>query len=376
MAKRDYYEVLGVPRGASEADIKKAFRTQARLLHPDTNKDDPNAAEKFKEANEAYQVLTDADRRAKYDQFGHAAEQMGGGGGSPFEGMNPNDPGFGDIFDMFFSGGQGRKQRGPARGNDLQYQLDLTLQEAAFGLTKELKVPRTEDCETCNGSGAKPGTQPKACPKCKGSGQVQSTQSTIFGRFVNVTTCDRCRGEGKQIEHPCTTCRGRGRVQKTHRVDLNIPGGVETGSRMRMSGYGEIGERGGPPGDLYIIMNVKPDPRFQRQDDDLISKLTISYVQAALGTEIEVPTLDGPESVKVPEGSQHGDTIRLKGKGVKRLRGGGRGDQHVVLTVSVPTKLLAKERELLRELAELRGETVTHSDKGFLGKVKDAFGNL
>lgn len=382
MAKRDYYEVLGVPRDASEADIKKAFRTLARKYHPDANKDDPNAADKFKEANEAYQVLSDADRRAKYDQFGHAAEQMGGGpGGNPFGGAGGfgqgDFGGFGDIFDMFFGGGGRQRQRGPARGADLQYELELTLEEAAFGAKKEIRIPRTEDCPTCHGSGAKPGTSPTTCSKCHGTGQVQVAQNTIFGRFVNVQTCDRCHGEGKIIEHPCPTCRGRGQVQKMHTVEVNIPGGVDTGSRLRMSGYGEKGERGGPAGDLFILMRVKPDSRFNRQDDDLFSEVTVSMAQAALGTEVEVPTLDGPEHVKIPEGTQHGDTIRLKGKGIKHLRGTGRGDQHVVISVKTPTRLSAREKELLRELAELRGEQVgTDKDKGFFDKVKDALGNL
>lgn len=376
MAKRDYYEVLGVPRNASEADIKKAFRTLARKYHPDANKDDPTSAEKFKEINEANQVLSDSDKRAKYDQFGHAAEQMGG---SPFEGTGGfgEAGGFGDIFDMFF-GGQGRqRQRGPARGTDLQYELELTLQEAAFGTTKEIRIPRMEPCETCHGSGAKPGTQPTTCSKCRGTGQIQMTQSTVFGRFVNVTACDRCRGEGKIIEQPCANCRGRGMNQKTHTVELKVPGGVETGSRMRMTGYGEVGERGGPYGDLYVVMRVKPDWRFKRQEDDIITETTISFTQAALGTEVEVPTLEGAEMVKIPEGTQHGDTIRLKGKGIKHLRGQGRGDQHVVVSVQTPTRLSAREKELLQELAEIRGEKVVGSgEKGFLGKMRDALGNL
>jgi molecular chaperone DnaJ len=375
LAKRDYYEILGVTRDASEADIKKAFRTAARKYHPDANKSDPQAADKFKEANEAHQVLSDADRRAKYDQFGHAAEQMGGGGGNPFEGGGQGG-GVNDIFDMFFGGGQGRRQNGPTRGDDLQYELTLTLEEAAFGTKKEIRIPRMEECETCHGNGAKPGTSPITCTKCKGSGQIQTQQNTVFGRFVANTPCDRCRGEGKTIESPCTTCRGRGLVQKTHSVDVNIPGGVDTGARLRMSGYGERGEKGGPYGDLYILMRVKKDNRFRRQEDDLISEITISMVQAALGTEVEVPTLDGPEVVKVPEGTQHGDMLKLKGKGVKRLRGSGRGDQHVFIQVKTTTKLTTRERELLKELADLRGERVNGSDKGFLGKVKDALHNL
>lgn len=386
MAKRDYYEVLGVPRSASEADIKKAFRTLAKQYHPDANKDDPNAAEKFKEVNEAYQVLSDADRRAKYDQFGHAAEQMGGAGGNPFEGMggfNQGDfSGFGDIFDMFFGGQMGRqqgRQRGPARGDDLQYELELTLEEAAFGCKKEIRVPRTEECATCHGSGARPGTTPVTCSKCHGTGQVQVAQNTIFGRFVNVTTCDRCHGTGKIIESPCATCRGRGQVQKMHTVEVNVPGGVDTGSRLRMPGYGERGERGGPAGDLYIVMRVKSDARFKRQDDDLISEVKLSFAQAALGTEVEVPTLDGAEVLKVPEGTQNGETFRLKGKGVKHLRGGGRGDLHVVVSIETPARLSPREKELLREFAELRGERIggadKDKDKGLFGKFKDALGN-
>lgn len=368
-------------RGASEADIKKAFRTLARKYHPDANQNDPDAAEKFKEINEAYQTLSDADKRARYDQFGHAAEGMGGG--NPFEGgFGQGDfQGFGDIFDMFFGGGgRQRAQRGPQRGADLEYNLELSLEEAAFGVKKELRIPRTENCETCHGSGARPGTQPVTCSKCRGTGQIQVAQNTVFGRFVNVATCDKCHGEGKIIESPCPTCRGRGRVQKSHTVEVNVPGGVETGQRLRMPGFGESGEKGGPPGDLYIVMRVKPDRRFRREGVDLYSEAEISFAQATLGTEIEVPTLDGPELVKVPEGTQHGDRIRLKGKGVKHLRGSGRGDQHVVISVKTPTRLTERERELLREFAELRGEKVGlgegsgPKEKGFFDKVKDVLG--
>jgi molecular chaperone DnaJ len=374
VAKRDYYEVLGVQKGASEAEIKKAFRGLARQYHPDVNKEDPNAHEKFKEVNEAYQVLSDAQKRQQYDQFGHAAEQ-GGGGGNPFEGGGFGGQNVGDIFDMFFGGGRGRNPRGPVQGDDLQYNMELSLEEAAFGTTKEVRLPVTEECETCHGSGARPGTQPTTCPKCKGSGTITSRQNTIFGQFVNQAPCDRCGGDGKIVESPCPTCRGRGEVQKSRTIEVKIPGGVETGNRLRMAGYGDKGERGGPPGDLYVVMNVRPDRRFKRQGDDLFHEVSISFIQASLGTEVEVPTLDGPETVKIPEGIQPSDTVTMKGKGMKRLRGSGRGDQILVVEVKTPKNLSKRERELLLEFSHLRGERVqqTAEHKSFFEKLKGAF---
>lgn len=376
MAKRDYYEVLGIPRNASEADVKKAFRSLARKYHPDANKDDPQAAEKFKEINEAAQVLGDAEKRARYDQFGHAATDPGAGGFGGFEG---GAQGFdfgnvGDIFEMFFGGqGQGRGRRqGPQRGNDLRYDMEVTFEEAAFGARREIRIPVLESCETCTGTGAKAGTSPVTCRHCKGTGQVQVMQNTVFGRFVNVTTCERCGGEGRIIESPCITCRGAGRIQRQRTVEVNVYPGVDTGSKLRMSGYGESGSKGGPAGDLYIVIHVKPHPEFQRQGDDVLSEAKVSFTQAALGAEVQVNTLDGPATITLKEGTQSGETFRLRGKGITHLRSQGRGDHHVTIRVMTPTGLTVRQKELLRELAAERGEQVGE-EKSFLGRVKDAF---
>lgn len=371
MSKRDYYEVLGLERNATDADLKKAFRTLARKYHPDANKEDPQAAEKFKEVNEAYQVLIDPDKRARYDQFGHAASEGGGAGGFDFGGFQ--QAGFDDIFDMFFGGGGRGRRGGPQRGSDLQVEVEITFEEAAFGGKKEIRIPRLESCDVCHGNGAKPGTTPVTCRTCNGTGQVQVVQSTPFGRFVNVTSCDRCRGEGRIIESPCGECRGAGRVRKTRTVDVNIPAGIDTGQKLRMTGFGEGGQKGGPAGDLYIVIAIKPHPHFRRRDNDILVEIPISFTQAALGAEVEVPTLEGPYKLKVPEGTQNGDNFRLKNKGIAHLRGYGRGDQTVTVRVEVPRKLADKERELLRELAHLRGEVVADS-KGFIDKVRDALG--
>ncbi|MGE5582073.1 MAG: molecular chaperone DnaJ [Bacillota bacterium] len=375
MSKRDYYEVLGVSKNASDDEIKKAFRKLARQYHPDVNKDNLKEAEaKFKEVNEAYSVLSDPQKRAAYDQYGHAANDpnfgagMGGGFGDfGFEG-------FGDIFDMFFGGGGGsRRKNGPQRGNDLRFDMEITFEEAAFGKETTVEIPRTEICPTCKGNGAKPGTPIKTCPVCNGSGQVQITQNTAFGRFVNVKTCDRCRGEGKTVETPCGECGGSGRVRKSRRIEVKVPGGVESGSRLRISGEGEAGLRGGSPGDLYIYIHVKPHPKFERQGNDVISEIKLSITQATLGTAVMIDTLDGKVELRIPEGTQHGTSFRLRGHGITFLRGHGRGDHHVRVKITVPQKLSPEQRELLRKLAVSFGETVG-DDKGFIGKVRDAFG--
>jgi molecular chaperone DnaJ len=376
MAKRDYYEVLGVSKTATEDEIKKAFRKLARQYHPDVNKDNPKEAEaKFKEVNEAYSVLSDPQKRAAYDQYGHAASDpnfgagMGGGfGDAGFDG-------FGDIFDMFFGGSRGtQKQRSSSqRGNDLRYDLEVEFEAAAFGKETVVEIPRTETCPVCHGNGAKPGTPIKTCTSCNGTGQVQVTQNTAFGRFVNVRTCERCHGEGKTIETLCAECRGTGRVRKTRKIDVKIPAGVESGSRLRISGEGEAGVRGGSPGDLYIYIYVKKHPEFERQGDDIYSEVKISMAQAALGTTMMVQTLDGKVELKIPEGTQYGTTFRLRGRGITHLRGQGRGDHYVKAKVATPARLTGEQRELFKKLALSFGEQLSADDKGFIDRVKDAF---
>ncbi len=361
MSKRDYYEVLGVSRDASEADVKKAYRKLALKLHPDVNKEDPGAAEKFKEATEAYQVLSNAESRQKYDQFGHSAfegQEFGfgqGGGAGDFGGFGGFE-GFGDLgdlFDMFFGGGGGRStRRGPSRGADLRYDLTVDFEEAAFGVEEEIIVPRTEVCPRCSGNKAEPGTPIKTCSKCDGTGQIQFAQNTPFGRFVNMRTCDACGGEGKVVTTPCGECSGRGVVEKDRRLKVKVPAGVETGTRLRLAGEGDAGQKGGGPGDLYVFVGVRPHAVFQRRGNDVFVEVTLDFAQAALGTEIEVPTLDGPVKMRIPEGTQTASQFRLRGKGIPSLRGFGRGDQHVQVRVVTPARLTARQRQLLEELAE------------------------
>lgn len=378
MAKRDYYEVLGVSKGASADEIKKAFRKLARQYHPDVNPDDKNAEEKFKEAKEAFDVLSDPGRREQYDRFGHAAEEgfgAGGFGGGFGQGGFSGFGGFEDIFDQFFGGGgRTRRPTGPQRGNDLRYDMEITLENAAFGLETAVFIPRAETCDACRGSGAKPGTQPQTCATCGGTGQQQVFRNTAFGRFVSVKTCEACGGNGTILKEHCEKCHGNGRIQKERKIEVKIPPGVDTGSRLRVSGEGEAGTKGGPAGDLYIVIHVRPHEFFKRDGDDIIVEAPVSFAQATLGTEIEVPTLDGKARLKVPEGTQPGTFFRLRGKGIPHLRGYGRGDQHVKVTVAIPKKLSAKQKELLRKYAELSGETVNPPDKGIIDKVKDALG--
>ncbi|MDF2927924.1 molecular chaperone DnaJ [Anaerospora sp.] len=374
MSKKDYYEVLGVAKTASEDEIKKAFRKLARKYHPDVNRDNSSEAEeKFKEANEAYEVLSNTERRAQYDQFGHAAFEGGGAqGGGGFGGAG----GFSDIFDMFFgqSGFGGGRQSGPERGADLRYDLEITFEQAAFGMETEIQVPRTEDCGVCQGSGAAAGTHAETCSQCRGTGQQQVVQNTPFGRMVNVRPCDRCRGEGKIVKTPCKECHGKGKVRARRKIKIKIPGGVDNGSRLRVAHEGEAGNRGGQPGDLYVYIFVKSHKLFTREGDDVICEVPITIVQAALGDEIEVPTLDGKVQLRIPEGTQTATVFRLKEKGVPHLRGSGRGDQHVKVKVITPKKLTDKQKELLLEFAKDGGEDTNPEQKSFFKKVKDAFG--
>lgn len=379
MSKRDYYEVLGVDREASPEEIKKAYRKLARQYHPDVNSGDEEASNKFKEVKEAYDVLIDTQRRAQYDRFGHAAEEQGFNGG--FGGFRQSsDFGFGDfedIFESFFGGGfRSRQSRGPRRGSDLRYDLEISFEEAVFGTETTIEVPSMQNCDHCGGSGAEPGTSTETCPHCKGTGEVRYSQNTAFGRFINVKTCDQCRGAGTIIPNPCTACHGQKRLRKTKNIKIDIPAGVEQGFRLRVSGEGEAGIQGGPPGDLYVIINVRPHEFFERRGYDVYCQVPISFVKAALGGEITVSTLEGKAKVKIPPGTQTDTYFRLKNKGIPKLRRGvGRGDQHIKVVVQVPEKLTSREKEILNEFAQERGEDISDGDhKSFFGKFRDAFG--
>lgn len=375
MSKRDYYEVLGVERGASEAELKKAYRRLAMKFHPDRNPDDKDAEEKFKEANEAYEVLSDAEKRAAYDQYGHAGvdPQMGGGGfGGGFSGGNFGDI-FGDVFGDIFGGG--RSQRGgPQRGADLRYTMDLTLEEAVRGTTQKITIPTAVECKTCHGSGAKKGTSPVTCTTCNGVGQVRMQQ----GFFAVQQECPRCHGSGKMITDPCGSCHGQGRVEETKTLSVKIPAGVDTGDRIRLSGEGDLGVKGGPAGDLYVVVNVLPHDIFERDGADLYCEVPINIADAALGGELEVPTLDGRVKLKIPEGTQTGKMFRLRGKGVKPVRGHAVGDLMCRVVVETPVKLDKRQREMLEEFrTSLQGDA-SHSPKasGFFEGVKRFFNDL
>lgn len=371
MSKRDYYEVLSVSRTATEQEIKSAYRRLAVKYHPDKNPGDAEAEDKFKEAAEAYSILSDAEQRRRYDNFGHAGVSSSGGGASW------GAPGFGGIEDILgdlfgfgdvFGGGRGGRRSAAQRGADLRYDLEITLEEAAAGMTAQLRIPRLETCEKCKGNGAAEGTQPESCQTCSGSGQVRYQQ----GFFSVARTCTACRGTGRIIKTPCDGCRGTGRVEKERTMEVKIPAGVETGSRLRIAGEGESGTQGGATGDLYVVIHVKEHEQFERQGSNLYSSVPITFAQAALGSEVTVPNLDGQQQLKIPAGTQTGTVFRLKGQGIPVLGGRGRGDLFVSVTVVTPTTLTREQRRLLEQLAEV--ETKDLEDKGLIDRVRDIFG--
>ncbi|MFQ5925264.1 MAG: molecular chaperone DnaJ [Dehalococcoidia bacterium] len=369
--KRDYYDVLGLDRSASEQDIKRAFRKLAFQYHPDRNKED-GVEERFKEINEAYEVLSDTEKRATYDRFGHVGEGVGQG----FEGFDIFR-GFGDIFDAFFGGATTATGRGPQVGTDLRYGLTISFEEAVFGCEREIEIRRTENCSLCHGVGSEPGSQPSRCPECNGTGQVRRVQRSVFGRFVNVTTCDRCGGDGRIVTNPCHQCRGWGKEEKERRIALNIPAGVDDGSQIRLSGEGNAGTWGGGSGNLYVSLSVQEHPFFKRRGDDILYDLPINFAQAALGDAVEVPTVDSPVTLKIPQGTQTGRIFRLREKGVPHLRGGGRGDQLVMVHVITPQSLDEEQRSLVKELAKTLGKaTMPKGEKGFFQRIKDVFDGM
>lgn len=368
--KRDYYEVLGVSKGASEDEIKKAFRSMSKKYHPDLNPNNKEAEEKFKEVNEAYQVLSDADKRSKYDQFGHAGvdPNFGAGGGYGGAGFDFGDI-FGDIFGGGFGGfGGGRRRSGPRRGNDIRQVIDITFEEAAFGCDKQMNIQTQEKCETCGGSGAKKGTSAETCPNCHGSGRVQTQQRTILGYMTTETTCPNCHGEGKIIKEPCRDCRGTGKVRKSKTIEVHIPAGIDDGQTIQLTGKGEAGDKGGPNGDLLLTVRVRKHAIFEREGNNVYIDMPITFVQAALGATVKVPTLDGLVELDIPEGTQTGSRFRMKGKGIPFLRSKSRGDQYVTVNVEVPRNLTAKQKEILKGFDEDKNYK---QKKTFSEKMKD-----
>ena len=388
VAKRDLYEVLGVSKDASDADIKRAYRKLSKQYHPDINKD-AGAEEKFKEIAEAYEILSDSQKRAAYDQYGHASYDpnsgfSGGGFGGGFEGFGgfggqgfsgSYTGGFEDIFDTFFGGGGGRRGNRanmPRQGADLQYVMDLTFEEAIFGKEEVIHYHRNAECETCHGTGAKPGTDPVTCSKCHGAGVINVERATPFGRMMSQTTCDVCGGTGQEIKEKCETCHGHKHVEETHKVKVKVPAGVENGNQMPLRGQGEAGENGGPYGDLYVIFRVGKSDTFEREGADIFYELPINFAQAALGDEVDVPTVHGKVKLKVPAGTQSGTVLRLRGKGAPRLRGSGMGDQHVTVRVVTPKHLTDKQREAMQIFGKEAG-THVEGEGNFFDKMKDAF---
>jgi molecular chaperone DnaJ len=371
---RDYYEVLGVSRSASEGEIKKAFRRLARELHPDVNKHDPAAEERFKEAAAAYEVLSAPERRQIYDRYGHEGLRTGG--------FEPSFANLSDIFEAFFGSGDpfggmfGGRPTGPPRGDDVLIDIDLTLEEIARGTSRDVEFEVLDSCPRCHGNGAEPGTPIVTCPDCSGSGQLQSVSRTMFGQLVRSRVCERCKGEGKLAERPCETCAGGGQTRETRRLSVDVPAGIEDGQRIRLSGRGHAGMRAGPSGDLYVLANVRPDPRFERHGQDLVTSVDVPFTDAALGSTLEIPTLDGDERVELGPGTQPQTVLRLAGRGLPSLRGRRRGDLHIVVNVRVPRNLTDEQRELLRRFADsANGENYPVEDRGggLFERIRHAF---
>lgn len=381
--KRDYYEVLGLQKGASEDEIKKAFRKMAMKYHPDRNPGDKEAEEKFKEVNEAYSVLSDSDKKSKYDRFGHAGvdPNAGFGGAGGFSGAG----GFDDIFDIFgnmfgggggfggFGGGGGARRNGPMKGRDLQKAITIEFEEAAFGVKKEISISKYVKCDTCNGEGNKPGTEKKTCPSCNGTGQVHTVQRTPFGQFQSTGPCPDCGGKGTIIDTPCPDCHGTGKIRKNVKINIDIPAGVDNESVITLRGQGEPGENGGPNGDLYIVITVKPHKMFKRERDNLYLDMPISFEQAALGDDIVVPTLSEKVTYKIPAGTQPGTVFRLKGKGVRNVRSGRMGDMYVKVILEVPTKLNSKQKKAIQEMGKTLDEDCYQKKSKFSEKLREWF---
>lgn len=369
MEKRDYYEVLNVSKDDGLDEIKKAYRSLAKKYHPDLNPDNDEAEQKFKEINEAYEVLSDPDKRARYDRFGHAG----------VEGQTGNFTGFGDLFDDIFDifgGGFSTsysRRSGPRKGSDIRYNLNLEFKEAVFGVEKEIQIRKVDECNTCKGTGVKPGSSKSTCSECNGTGEIKYTQNTPFGQFIRVGTCDACGGTGEIIKDKCTTCNGNGKVNKSKKLKVKVPAGVNNGSIISIREEGNAGEKGGPSGDLFIYITVKEHDIFKREGNDIYCEIPITFTQATLGAEIEVPTLEENITYNIPEGTQTGTVFKLKNKGVPNVRGYGKGDFYFKVEVKIPKKLTERQRELLEEFAKESGETYEKGKKGFFDKVKDAF---
>lgn len=374
--KRDYYEVLGIDKSASADDIKKAYRKLAKQYHPDLNKDNPDAAEKFKEIGEAYGVLSDPEKKSRYDQFGHAGVDGNyGGQGGGFSGGFGDFSDLGDIFGSFFGGGfgGGSRRNAPQKGRDIRARVELSFEEAAFGCKKDISMARMESCAACSGSGAKKGTSPQTCSRCGGTGQIRSVQNTPFGQIQTNTTCPECKGKGSIIKERCPICQGTGKKRITDKISINIPAGVDDGQSLRVRGKGDAGDNGGPSGDLYVVISIKRHDIFERDEYDVYVEMPITFVQATLGCELDVPTLDGKVKHKIPEGTQSGTKFRMRGKGIPYPNGSGRGDQYVIVNVEIPKDLTQKQRELLVKFAEETNDKNYNQQKKWKNKLKDYF---